>query len=118
MANERRSPRRDLTDEEEAVIQAAIASDPDNPELTDEEIASLRPAAEVLPPELYAALTSRPRGRPRSASPKRQVTLRLDSDVIAGLRATGPGWQVRVNEALRAWLKQAAGRSEAGSSST
>ena len=51
----------DITDEEEARIQAGIARDPDNPELTDEQMAQLRPAREVLPPELFAAWTrSRP----------------------------------------------------------
>ena len=44
------------------------------------------------------------RGRPRLERPKRQVTLRLDGDVIDRYRATGPGWQVRMNEALRAEL--------------
>lgn len=45
-------------------------------------------------------------GRPPKEKPKRQVTLRLDQDVIAGLRATGPGWQTRVNETLRQSLKR------------
>lgn len=48
-----------ISDEEEARIQAGIVNDPDNPELTDEEFAAMRPAREVLPPELYAALTRR-----------------------------------------------------------
>jgi BrnA antitoxin of type II toxin-antitoxin system len=41
------------------------------------------------------------RGRPKSASPKEAVSLRLDPDVVAHYRATGPGWQSRINEALR-----------------
>jgi uncharacterized protein (DUF4415 family) len=45
------------------------------------------------------------RGRPKSASPKQQVTLRLDRDVLERFRAGGAGWQSRINEALR----QAAG---------
>ncbi len=45
-------------------------------------------------------------GRPPKDKPKRQVTLRLDQDVIAGLRETGPGWQTRVNETLRQSLKR------------
>lgn len=45
-------------------------------------------------------------GRPPKEKPKRQVTLRLDQDVIAGLRETGPGWQTRVNETLRQSLKR------------
>jgi hypothetical protein len=43
------SSKRPLTDDEEAEIQGMIASDPDNPELNDEQIAGLRPFAEVLP---------------------------------------------------------------------
>ena len=41
--------------------------DEDAPELTDAELAEMRPAAEVLPPEFYALVTKRPRGRPKSA---------------------------------------------------
>jgi uncharacterized protein (DUF4415 family) len=41
------------------------------------------------------------RGRPRLASPKEAVSLRLDPDVVAHYRATGPGWQSRINETLR-----------------
>ena len=40
-------------------------------------------------------------GRPRSANPKQQVTLRLDPDVLEKFRATGKGWQSRINAALR-----------------
>lgn len=42
-----------------------------------------------------------PGGRPPSPNPKQQVTLRLDPDVIAGFRATGKGWQSRINAELR-----------------
>jgi uncharacterized protein (DUF4415 family) len=51
-------------------------------------------------------LIRRGRGRPQSDAPAQQVTLRLDQDVIAGMRATGPGWQGRVNEALRRWVRR------------
>jgi uncharacterized protein (DUF4415 family) len=44
-------------------------------------------------------------GRPKLANPKRQVTLRLDSDVLDGFRETGPGWQSRINEILRKAVK-------------
>lgn len=40
-------------------------------------------------------------GRPRLAKPKRQVTLRLDDVVVEHFRATGPGWQSRINAILR-----------------
>jgi uncharacterized protein (DUF4415 family) len=41
------------------------------------------------------------RGRPKSASPKEAVNLRLDPDALEYFRKTGPGWQSRINEALR-----------------
>lgn len=41
------------------------------------------------------------RGRPRLDKPKKQITLRLDAEVIDGFRETGEGWQSRINEALR-----------------
>lgn len=41
------------------------------------------------------------RGRPKSASPKEAVSLRLDPGVLEYFRKSGPGWQSRINEALR-----------------
>lgn len=41
------------------------------------------------------------RGRPLSKAPKQQVTLRLDTDVLESFRSGGPGWQGRINAALR-----------------
>ena len=41
------------------------------------------------------------RGRPRLDNPKRQVTLRLDADLIDRFRESGPGWQSRINDLLR-----------------
>ncbi len=40
-------------------------------------------------------------GRPKGSGTKRPVSLRLDQDVLAYFRADGPGWQSRMNEALR-----------------
>ena len=44
-------------------------------------------------------------GRPKSDNPKQQVTLRLDRAVLEGFRATGPGWQSRIDAELRKVLK-------------
>ena len=44
------------------------------------------------------------RGRPKAAITKESVKLRLDADILAALRATGAGWQTRINETLRASL--------------
>jgi uncharacterized protein (DUF4415 family) len=41
------------------------------------------------------------RGRPPSEHPKEAIKLRIDPDVLAHFRATGPGWQTRMNDALR-----------------
>ncbi|HEX3862324.1 MAG TPA: BrnA antitoxin family protein [Stellaceae bacterium] len=40
-------------------------------------------------------------GRPKKAAPKEAVNIRLDPEVLSYFRATGPGWQSRINEALR-----------------
>ena len=94
------------TPEEEAAIQRGIAADPDTVEWTAEDFARARPAKEMMPPALYAELTAPRRTRGPGTKPaKAQVTLRLDRDVIEGLRATGRGWQVRANDALRRLVK-------------
>ncbi len=46
----------------------------------------------------------RQRGRP-AGSDKESTTIRFDRDVLAAFRAAGPGWQTRMNAALREWLK-------------
>ncbi len=93
------SSARALTDEEEAEIQAMIASDPDNTEMTEAEIAELRPFREVFP-DLAEAI-DRKLGRPKAESPKKAISLRLDAEVIERFKAGGEGWQSRMNEALR-----------------
>lgn len=45
------------------------------------------------------------RGRPKAETRKLALTVRYDADVIAAFRATGAGWQTRMNEALREWLR-------------
>ncbi|HEY2708339.1 MAG TPA: BrnA antitoxin family protein [Caulobacteraceae bacterium] len=52
----------------------------------------------------------KPRGRPKAASPKQAVNLRLSQRVLAGFRAGGPGWQTRINAALEEWLDARSGR--------
>lgn len=58
----------------------------------------------VTTPEQIAA---RKRGRPVGsvqAMTKEPIKLRLDADVLAALRASGDGWQTRINDMLRASL--------------
>jgi uncharacterized protein (DUF4415 family) len=44
------------------------------------------------------------RGRPKAVYPKKLVSLRLDQDVIERFRATGAGWQSRINDTLKQHL--------------
>lgn len=53
----------------------------------------------------FAAVSVR-RGRPKSETPKISTTLRLDADIVEHFRAGGPGWQSRLNAALRELLKR------------
>lgn len=72
-------------------------------ELTMAEMRRFRPAFEVLSPELVEIIKNRKVGErgPQIAPVKQQVTLRLDRDVLDTFRATGAGWQGRINAALR-----------------
>jgi uncharacterized protein (DUF4415 family) len=82
--------------------------DDENPEWTKATFEHARPAAEVLP-ELFGAPTThamlKPRGRPTSAVVKERITIRFDADVLEAFRSTGKGWQTRVNDAMREWLR-------------
>jgi uncharacterized protein (DUF4415 family) len=57
--------------------------------------------------ELVAAVSAyrRKRGRPAGSGAKEQIALRVDRDVLARFKAEGPGWQTRMNEALKDWLR-------------
>ncbi|EIC30334.1 MULTISPECIES: BrnA antitoxin family protein [Methylomicrobium] len=55
--------------------------------------------------ELHAETTRRKRGANKRPT-KEQVAIRFDADVLAAFRATGRGWQTRMNEALKEWLRE------------
>lgn len=83
--------------------------DKENPEWTEEDFQHAQPASKVLP-ELFgpqdAAAMLKPRGRPKAVATKTRVNMRLDADILEAFKATGQGWQTRVNMALREWLKE------------
>jgi uncharacterized protein (DUF4415 family) len=81
-----------------------LASHDDNPEWTAADFAASRPAEE-LPPDILVQFKNKP-GRPRVENPKVPVKLRLDDDVVTALRATGPGWQTRINDMLKSRIKR------------
>lgn len=79
------------------IASATAWTDPDDaPELTD---AFFEVADEYVGERLV-----RP-GRPRTTSPKQALTVRYDAEVIEAFKATGKGWQTRMNAALKDWLK-------------
>ena len=84
--------------EEDAAIRAGIAVDPDAWELTDDDFARMKPASGLTPHIVERA--ARQRG-PQKAPTKERITIRLDADIAAHFRATGPGWQTRLNDILR-----------------
>ena len=55
-------------------------------------------------PEKFARARVR-RGRPPVAAPKVSTTIRLSPDVLDHFKAAGRGWQTRINEALREWIR-------------
>jgi uncharacterized protein (DUF4415 family) len=93
---------------EQARINRGIAQDPHNPEWTSEDFARAKPAKDVLPRGVYEAAVKRYRGQrgPQKAPVKKSVTLRIDPDILARYKATGSGWQSRMNEALRRSIEQ------------
>jgi uncharacterized protein (DUF4415 family) len=76
------------TDEEDAAITAAALSDPDALPLSAEELAKF----------------TKRRGRPPLEMTKVATSLRLDLDIVNAFKATGQGWQTRMNDALREYL--------------
>jgi uncharacterized protein (DUF4415 family) len=69
----------------------------------------IEPAYDEESPDATMALRStiekRRAGRPAGSGTKEQVAIRLDKEVLKAFRAEGPGWQTRVNAALREWLE-------------
>jgi len=99
--------------------------DDENPEWSEDDFARAQPASEVLPPALYAALTDKSRpstitlvsdeedrarqkrmSRPPLDNPKRAITLRLSPHVLSAFKATGKGWQTRIDALLQEAVAQ------------
>ena len=74
---------------EDEVINRGIAADPDTYELG---AADLKQMKRI--------------GRPKAEVTKERITIRLSAGVLDDFRATGPGWQTRIDSALKEWLKE------------
>ncbi len=77
--------------EEDKTLTSAALADPDAPFLTDKEWAQIQPLIRI--------------GRPRAEVTKERITIRLSRDIVEQFRATGTGWQTRMDAALRDWLQ-------------
>lgn len=80
------------TPQEEARIQAGIDADPDAYSLSDEEWEKVKPIVRI--------------GRPKAEVTKERITIRLSRDVVTQFRATGEGWQTRMDSALRQFIAE------------
>ena len=84
-----------------AYSQADFDAVSDNPELTAEQIAKAVPF-DMAFPDLAASIRRRgPQKLPRKVS----TTVRLSPDVLDHFRASGPGWQSRIDAALKGWIE-------------
>ena len=76
-------------------------------ELTAADLRHFKPADQALDPQLYSDLlkmNARARRKKKKAPVKQTTTIRLSPDVMAAFKATGAGWQTRIDNALKDWL--------------
>ena len=81
-----------VTDKEDAAITAAAMSDPDAVPFTNAQWAAVKPKLRT--------------GRPKAEVTKERITIRLSRDVVTQFRATGVGWQTRMDLALRQYIAE------------
>jgi uncharacterized protein (DUF4415 family) len=77
--------------EEDAAVVAAAKADPDAQPLTDEQLRAMVPMRVV-------------RGRPKSASKKKLLSVRYSPEVVEYFKSTGEGWQARMDQVLREYV--------------
>lgn len=52
-----------------------------------------------------AATITRGRGRPPATVKRPTLNMRVDAEVLDAFKATGPGWQTRINDVLKSWVQ-------------
>ena len=88
--------------DEEIAIDVGIARDPDNPEWTAEMFKRARPAIEVHPHLVAQSLLRR---RKQEGLMEWEVSVKLDTDILAHFLESGPDWQKRINDTLRSAIE-------------
>lgn len=81
-----------VSDTADAAITAAAMSDPDALPFTDAQWEAVKPVVRT--------------GRPKAEVTKELITIRLSHDVVSKFRATGQGWQTRMDSALRQYIAE------------
>lgn len=79
--------------QEDRAIRAAAKADPDAQALTPKQLQAMVPLRTL-------------RGRPKAASTKQLVSVRYSPEVIAWFKATGEGWQARMDRVLRDYVQR------------
>ncbi len=72
-------------------------------ELTDEDVKQMRPMADVLPVALQRTVGKRGR---QQAPTKVKTSIRLSPEVIEHFKADGEGWQRRIDQALKTYIRE------------
>ena len=87
----------------EEILRALKAQKPSNFYVWDGKDADDKP---LTPKEMEDGLLAyKKRGRPFSSTTKEQIAIRLDLEILEAFRKDGPGWQTRINDALKDWLR-------------
>jgi uncharacterized protein (DUF4415 family) len=81
------------TTKEDKLLVAAAKADPDAHQLTPKQLKAMVPLRAL-------------RGRPKSANPKQLVSVRYSPEVLAFFKATGEGWQSRMDGVLRQYVSR------------
>jgi uncharacterized protein (DUF4415 family) len=95
-----------MTDHEDREITEAALTDPDNPPLGNDRLARMRPVSEVTPELLDFVKRARRSRGPGRAPRKELVSVRFSPEVLAHFRASGEGWQTRMDTALKEWIRE------------
>ncbi|AJP57978.1 hypothetical protein UC34_15370 [Pandoraea vervacti] len=94
---------------EDAKLKKQSRQDLDNPEWTKKGFAKAKPASEVLPGivgEEASEKLLRPRGRPKADQTKERINIRLSPEVVEYFKASGRGWQTRIDVALQQFIAE------------
>ena len=75
-------------------------------ELTRDDIKKFRKASEALPSEFGIRIAQKKEGQrgPQKTPKKESITVRFSPEVLEYFRSTGPGWQSRLDKALKEWV--------------